>query len=182
MEERGCTDFTVQDIVDRSRMSIRTFYNFFASKDDLLVVVHETIVADEVVPRLRVYCERETDPVRRIRAYIEGLFDLVHATNPLSRALTSYYNRLAETRPADLERAFKPQIELVLELVRGAADHGCLRSNLMAGKAAHLLHHTVLAVVHARVLGSDRYQGIAVEELWQFCAHGIGLDPSVVAC
>ncbi len=31
-------------------MSIRTFYNFFASKDDLLVAVHETILATELVP------------------------------------------------------------------------------------------------------------------------------------
>ena len=35
MNERGSTDFTVQDVVDRAKMSIRTFYNFFASKDDL---------------------------------------------------------------------------------------------------------------------------------------------------
>ena len=29
MEEYGKIDFTVQDVVDRSKMSIRTFYNFF---------------------------------------------------------------------------------------------------------------------------------------------------------
>ena len=32
MEKHGSVDFTVQDVVDGSRMSIRTFYNFFASK------------------------------------------------------------------------------------------------------------------------------------------------------
>ena len=37
MSERGSIDFTVQEVVDRSKMSVRTFYNFFASKDDLLV-------------------------------------------------------------------------------------------------------------------------------------------------
>src|SRR6202035_4177871 len=57
MEERGSIEFTVQDVVDRSKMSIRTFYNFFASKDDLLVAVHETILANEVVPRMRARCE-----------------------------------------------------------------------------------------------------------------------------
>ena len=100
MRENASMDFTVQDVVDRSRMSIRTFYNYFASKDDLLVAVHQTIVATEVVPRLRKHCMRQTDPVKRIRAYIDALFDLTQEQRPVSRALTLSYNRLAETRPA----------------------------------------------------------------------------------
>ena len=62
MAERGSIEFTVQDVVDRSKMSIRTFYNFFASKDDLLVAVHETILATEVVPRMRAKCEALSRP------------------------------------------------------------------------------------------------------------------------
>lgn len=177
MQEQGSTDFTVQDVVDRSRMSIRTFYNFFASKDDLLVAVHETILASEVVPRLRKLCEAQTDPVLRIRAYIEGLFVLTtDDIAPAARALTVYYNRLAETRPADLEAAFRPQIELVVELVREAAEAGLLDTTLGAEKAAHLLHHAVLAVVHARILGSLSNRELSAEEVWHFCAHGIGVQ------
>jgi AcrR family transcriptional regulator len=176
MNEQGSTDFTVQDVVDRSRMSIRTFYNFFESKDDLLVAVHETIVIGEVVPRLRKCCEAKADPVERIRAYIDALFELTTANGPVSRALTTFSNRLAETRPADLDRAFKPQIDLVAELVKGASDAGALSSELKPEKAAYLLHHTVLAAVHARILGSDRH--LSSEELWQFCAHGIGVKLS----
>ncbi|MHB8465965.1 MAG: TetR/AcrR family transcriptional regulator [Acidimicrobiales bacterium] len=175
MQETGSTDFTVQDVVERSRMSIRTFYKFFASKDDLLVAVHDTILAKEVLPRLRVLCDAETDPVRRIRAYVEGLYGLSRA-GPVPRALTTYYNRLAETRPAELDRAFSAQIELVIELVRDAARAQSLRSDLDVEKAAHLLHHAVLAAAHARVLGSES-RGVAAEDLWVFCANGIGVDP-----
>src|SRR5262249_41896556 len=53
LEEKASTDFTVQDVVERSKMSIRTFYKYFASKEDLLVAVSETVVAREAVPRLR---------------------------------------------------------------------------------------------------------------------------------
>src|ERR1700734_3236532 len=90
MAESGNIDFTVQDVVDRSRMSIRTFYNFFASKDDLLVAVHDTILATEVVPRLWRRCEAVSDPVERVRAYIEGLYDLTADRNPASRALSTF--------------------------------------------------------------------------------------------
>jgi AcrR family transcriptional regulator len=175
MEERGTIEFTVQDVVDRSRMSIRTFYNFFASKDDLLVAVHETILATEVVPRMRAVCEAEPDPIARVEAYIHGIYKLTSNPGPVSRALTTYGNRLAESRPEDLERAFKPQIDLVVELIRDAEASGRLHSTLSMEAAAHLLHHTVLAAVHARILGGEGEGSVTAAELWTFCSSGIGV-------
>jgi AcrR family transcriptional regulator len=175
MEERGNVDFTVQDVVDRSKMSIRTFYNFFASKDDLLVAVHETILANEVVPRMRARCESVSDPIARVEAYIEGIYELTSNPGPVSRALTTYSNRLAETRPEDLERAFKPQIDLVIELIRDAEASGRLHSPLSTEAAARLLHHTVLATIHARILGVERQNGVTAADLWTFCSSGIGV-------
>jgi AcrR family transcriptional regulator len=177
MNERGSTDFTVQDVVDRAKMSIRTFYNFFASKDDLLVAVHETILASEVTPRLRKACEKESDPIKRVRVYIDAIFDLTSDISPVYRALTTYSNRLAEARPEELAHAFRPQIELVEQLVRDAAATGRLQNHLSVESAAHLLHHTVLTAVHNRVLGSEAGGHITAEELWTFCASGIGADP-----
>src|SRR5262245_47847042 len=63
LHEKGNTDFTVQDVVDRSKMSIRTFYKYFASKEDLLVAVYETVIAREAVPRLRKRIEKVRDPM-----------------------------------------------------------------------------------------------------------------------
>jgi AcrR family transcriptional regulator len=176
MEERGDVDFTVQDIVDRSRMSIRTFYNFFASKDDVLVAAHETVLANEVAPRLRKRCDAESDPVLKLKVYIEGIFALTAKPGPTSRALTTFRNRLAETRPDDLDRAFRPQIELVQELVKGVADAGRLKGQLSADKAAYLIHHTVLAAVHDRILASSHDIGVTADDLWVFCCSGVGAD------
>jgi AcrR family transcriptional regulator len=175
MEERGSIEFTVQDVVDRSKMSIRTFYNFFASKDDLLVAVHETILANEVVPRMRARCAAETDPIARVEAYIHGIYELTSNPGPVSRALTTYSNRLAETRPEDLERAFRPQIDLVVELIQDAEASGRLHTALSTQAAAHLLHHTVLAAVHARILGVEGEGSVTAAELWMFCSSGIGV-------
>jgi AcrR family transcriptional regulator len=176
MEERGDIDFTVQDIVDRSKMSIRTFYNFFVSKDDVLVAVHETIIADEVVPRLRKRCDAESDPVLKIKVYIEGIFALTAKAGPVQRALTTFRNRLAETRPDDLDRAFLPQIELVQELMRGASEAKRFKGQLSPDKAGYLMHHTVLAVVHARILAPSHDIGVTSDDLWSFCCTGIGVE------
>jgi AcrR family transcriptional regulator len=181
MGEKGGLDFTVQDVVDRARMSIRTFYNFFESKDDLLSAVHETIVAKEVVPRLRKRCERESDPILRIRAYIEGLYELTSDRSPVSRAMTTFANRLAETRPAELDRTFQPQIDLVGELIQGAIEAKRLQPTIDPEKLAYLLHHTVLVIVHQRLFDADVDAKISPEDVWLFCARGIGVDSKVSA-
>ena len=178
MHDQGGIDFTVQEVVERSRMSIRTFYNFFASKDDLLVAVHETILARNVVPFLRERCAEEPDPAQRIRAYIDAFYELTDDLGPAARAITSHHYRLVETRPDDLERAVQPQFDLVLELVRAAADAGSLRPALDPVKTAQLLYDTVLAAIHARILWSDHRVPVTAEDLWGFCASGLGLDPA----
>ena len=111
-------------------MSIRTFDKFFASKDDLLVAVHETIMTTEVVPRLHRQCEKESDPLGRIRAYIEGIYELTANPRPASRALSTFRSRLAETRPADLEHSMRPQLDMVVDLVRSAFDSGLVFHSL----------------------------------------------------
>ncbi len=46
LQETGRTDFTVQEIVERSKMSLRSFYQHFASKDDLLLALFEELIRD----------------------------------------------------------------------------------------------------------------------------------------
>lgn len=177
LQERGNTDFTVQDVVDGSEMSIRTFYKYFASKEDLLVAVCETMVAREAVPRLRKRIEKFKDPMLRLRAYIEGLVDLTVKTGPVGRTLVHYQNRLAESRPADYATAMKPQFDLLVELIGDIARTQPLRRDLTVETAARLTHYTVLAAAHGRALGSEGASEIPAETIWQFCASGMGFDP-----
>jgi len=176
LQEKGSTDFTVQDVVDRSKMSIRTFYKYFASKEDLLVAVCETVVAREAVPRLRKQINKFKDPVRRFRAYIEGLIERTSQTGPVGRTLIHYQNRLAESRPADLATAMRPQVELLVELISDIARTQPLRRDLTIEMAARLTHYTVLAAAHSRALGSEGAADIPAETVCQYCMDGIGLS------
>jgi AcrR family transcriptional regulator len=174
LQEKGNTDFTVQDVVDRSRMSIRTFYKYFASKEDLLVAVYETVIAREAVPRLRKRVEKFRDPMLRLRAYVEALVELTAKTGPVGRMLISYQNRLAESRPVDLATAMKPQFELLVELIGDIARTRPLRRNLTVETAARLTQYTVLAAAHSRALGSEGAGDIPARTIWQFCLSGMG--------
>jgi AcrR family transcriptional regulator len=177
MHDQGGIDFTVLEVVERSRMSIRTFYNFFASKDDLLVAVHETILAKNVVPFLRERCAAEPDPRQRIRAYIDGFYELTEDLGPAARAITNHHYRLVETRPQDLERAVQPQLDLVVEIVQDAIDAGAIAEAVDPLKAAQLLYDTVLAAIHARILWSEHRVPVTADDLWEFCARGLGFAP-----
>jgi AcrR family transcriptional regulator len=174
LQEKGNTDFTVQDVVDRSKMSIRTFYKYFATKEDLLVAVYETVVAREAVPRLKKSIEKHRDPLLRLRGYIEGLIELAAKTGPAGRTLTNYQNRLAESRPADLARAMKPQFDLLVELIKDVSRTRPLRRDLTVETAARLTHYTVMAAVQGRVLGAKSAFEIPAQTIWQFCACGMG--------
>ena len=177
LQERGNADFTVQEVVERSRMSIRTFYTYFASKEDLLVAVYETAIAREAVPRLKKRIEKQRDPLLRLRAYVEGVIELTGQTDPAAWTLTSFQNRLAESRPADLERAMKPQFDLLVELIKDVARARPLRRDLSVESAARLTHYQVTAAANARVLGSQGATDIPARTIWEFCASGMGLGP-----
>jgi AcrR family transcriptional regulator len=170
----GDTGFTVQEVVDQSGMSIRTFYLFFATKDDLLLAIHETILANEVEPRLRKRCDTEPDPVAKLQVYIEALFELTGSAAPVTRAFMVQQHRLAEARPNDLDDAMMPQVNLVEELLRDAADAGRLREGLDVERSAQLVHQLVLGVIEARVLGSKKMGFLTPKQVWEFCSSAIG--------
>jgi AcrR family transcriptional regulator len=170
----GDTGFTVQEVVDQSGMSIRTFYLFFASKDDLLLAIHETILASEVEPRLRHRCDAVSDPVAKIKTYIGALFELSGNTEPATRAFMIQQHRLAESRPDDLDRAMEPQVNLLAELLTNASAAGRLRPGLDAARTALLIHHLLQSIIGARVVGSTASVVLSPEQVWDFCASALG--------
>jgi AcrR family transcriptional regulator len=177
IKSTGDTGFTVQEVVDQSGMSIRTFYLFFATKDDLLLAIHETILAAEVEPRLRKRTNAEPDPVKRIKVFIEALFELSGTSAPVTRAFMVQQHRLAESRPDDLDHAMAPQLNLVAELLQDAADAGRLREGLDVKTSAQLVHQLVHGLVESRVVGSHQASAISPEQVWEFCSSAIGATP-----
>jgi AcrR family transcriptional regulator len=178
IKSTGDTGFTVQEVVDESGMSIRTFYLFFASKDDLLLAIHESIMSSEVEPRLRRRCDDESDPIDKIKTFIDALFELSGNLVPSTRAFIVQQHRLAEARPDDLDVAVEPQVNLFIELLSEAADAGRVREGLDVETTARLLHHLILSVVEARVLGSKQSADISPDQVWDLCATTIGVVPA----
>ena len=140
-----------------------------------MVAVFETAIAREAVPRLKNRIDKQRDPLGRLRAYVEGVIELTGNSDPAAWTLTSFQNRLAESRPADLERAMKPQFDLLVELLQDVARTRPLRDDLSVETAARLTQHQVTATATARALGAQGAIDIPAKTIWEFCASALGL-------
>jgi len=118
MLETDRTDFTVQEIVERSKMSLRSFYQHFASKDELLLALLEEGIRG-AIDRLRVQVNRHDDPAAQLRTFITGLTRLTDETtgSTTNRAFTVYHLRLAESHPTEFAHAIAPQVDLLIEIL-----------------------------------------------------------------
>jgi AcrR family transcriptional regulator len=169
--ERDESDFTIQDVVDRSTMSQRTFYTFFDSKDSLLLAVYETILRKTAMPILRERCEGIADPVLRLRALLEAISEITAMPARLSRGLSVLHLRLTESRPNDLAYALEPLHALLVELLTGVADAGLLREDVGLATQAALLQELLLATSHSAVLAGGRQTSF--DDMWAFCSAAI---------
>ena len=150
--ETGRIDFTVQDIVDRSGLSLRAFYVHFASKDDLLLALFEEMIA-QFAAELRAEVEEEHDALAQLRRYVQGFIGRVESSRGSGgRALGAYHLRLADERPADLAAALAPQVVLLAEIVDRGVAQGRFRTDLDGDALTMLLDD------HAHV---DRRDGCA---------------------
>src|SRR5215218_10080610 len=64
IDEKGTTEFTIQEVIDRSKQSLRGFYQYFDGKDELLLALFEETIR-EANEDLRAVVDAETEPLAR---------------------------------------------------------------------------------------------------------------------
>jgi AcrR family transcriptional regulator len=175
--ETGSAAFTVAQVAARAGMSLKGFYRYFASKDDLLVALLEedsrlgaAILRDEV----SAHTARED----RVRAYLTGVFELITLPGALGYAgvLIQEHQRLADSRPDELARALAPMIDVLADELDGGAADATVRTPDPRGDA-RLIFALVLDRIHAVVLGhADAPEEAA--RLWRLCWTGVRGDPT----
>ena len=75
-------DFTVQEVVDRSGQSLRSFYQYFGGKHELLLALFEESV-QSTTEYLRDKVLREDDPLERLHCFVVEYYRLA---DPRKRA------------------------------------------------------------------------------------------------
>jgi AcrR family transcriptional regulator len=178
IDEKGTVDFTIQEVIDRSKQSLRGFYQYFDSKDELLLALFEETVR-ESADDLRATVERETDPVERLRAFTLRLHEWCDpAEVPRKRgshnrrAISEFSVQLAGTHPDRVKAALAPVSRMLLELVEAAAATKAVKVE-DARRTAALIQQTVMYSWFGNRLISNPRQRVTAEETWEFVFHGI---------
>ena len=179
IDERGTSEFTIQEVVDRSKQSLRGFYQYFDGKDELLFALLEESIR-EAVTDLRAVVEAETDPIKRLRAFTIRLHEWCepHGTRRKrgshNRVPLSEFSLQFAVKDADrLGTAVAPISRMLIELIEAAAAARAIRVT-ETRRAALLIQQTVMyGWLMNRFVQSPQVR-LTAEDAWEFCLHGLG--------
>jgi AcrR family transcriptional regulator len=172
--EKNTTDFTVQEVVDRSRQSLRSFYQHFDGKHELLLALFEDALRRSA-EQIRAAASGQSDPLARLKVAVELLFELSRPDPAAQRPLfTDFAPQLLITHPAEVRIAHAPLLTLFTELLAQAEDAGHLRQGVKPRRAAALVMQTVLFVAQSNGVAEDEgTHPLSAGEVWDFCSQGV---------
>lgn len=178
IDEKHSTDFTIQEVVDRSKQSLRSFYEYFDGKDDLVLALFEETVHEAIADVERAVAA-ETDPLARLHAFAVTLHSWcdpgeTHRTRRAHqrRALSEFSTLIAAPHADRIRAALRPQTRLLRELITAAADAGAIEFD-DARDATALVHQTIMYSAIGNRLAGDESRRISAELAWQFCLRGL---------
>ncbi|HEY3877942.1 MAG TPA: TetR/AcrR family transcriptional regulator [Trebonia sp.] len=170
--EKGSTDFTVQEVVDRSRQSLRSFYQHFDGKHELLLALFEDALR-RATDQIRAAAQGHASPLDRLKVAVQLLFELSRPDPAAHRPLfTDFAPQLLLSHPAEVRGAHAPLLTLFSELTTEADAAGQLRAGVNPRRAAALTMQTVMFVAQSASVSDDELPVISADEVWEFCAKG----------
>jgi len=101
IDEKGTTEFTIQEVVDRSKQSLRSFYEYFDGKDELVLALFEETIR-EADDDIRTAVEAESDPLDRLLVSTARHLDAVFLT--ADRQILEYASETGNVRVHDASR------------------------------------------------------------------------------
>ena len=179
IDEKGTTEFTIQEVVDRSGQSLRGFYQYFEGKDELLFALLEESI-EEALTDLRTVAGSEAGPLDRLRAFTIRLHEWCEPIGAKRKRgshdrvpLSEFSMQLALKDPERLAAVMAPVSRMVIELLEAAVASGDLEVD-EPRRAALLLQQTVMYGWFMNRLVPNPRAHVTAEDAWAFCLHGLG--------
>jgi AcrR family transcriptional regulator len=180
LERTNGASLTVQEVADEAGQSLRTLYQYFESKDDLLLAVYEE--AMRTYARIvRAAIDEFDDPVERLAAALIASVRMpaLHHMAGLDRGLSRLRLHLGQAEPALVARSQAPVTSLFRDLVAEALE-ATLSTDVGFGLGVEAATYVLSSLRTATILSSTLGNDIAVDppdviELSCFCLSGIGV-------
>jgi AcrR family transcriptional regulator len=184
IERTGGIDPSLREVLAEAAISTQSFYRFFRSKDELMLVL-----LDDGRRRLLGYLEhrmaRATCPADKVRAWVEGV--LAQASNPEAAARTRPFlanqDRLAEVFPDEQQVSVDLLVGLLQDSLEQMAPPGPRKSSGRGAEAnrrdALAVYRLVFATLHDHLAYRTTPSPDDVEHLVAFALRGVGARAGV---
>lgn len=185
LAEAGLDALTIRAVLERTGLARRAFYESFSGKDDLVLAVFEET--------LQLAASHYGNLVRDLKGPVERLHFIISAIvlgqgyagdipetprDQRGAALSREHMRLAESHPAELQRALSPLLDLIARNLADGMAQGAVRDG-DPDRMAALVYNLVSTTVHTELLAAEgqavdrmRRQQLA-DDLWDFCLPAI---------
>lgn len=185
LDEEGLEGLTIRGVLAKTGLSRRAFYERFAGKDDLVLAVFE-----QALQGAAEYFEREVasrpDPMAQLEYIVVSIAIGQHSSlhtsgghgNKRGAAMSREHLRLAESRPAELQAALSPLLNLMARIVADGIANGQMREGNPAVLAS-LVYNLMAATTHAELLAeemtpaSTRPREQLATDIWEFCRRAL---------
>jgi len=178
IDERGSTEFTIQEVIDTSQQSLRGFYQYFGGKDELLLALLEESVR-ETTEDLQAVVAHEVDPLERLRAFTVRLHEWcdpgqgsrkrgAHNRRPISE----FSVQIAVNNPQRVAAAMAPIGTMLHEVLDAARAAGAIEV-ADTRRTAALIQQTVLYSWFGNRIVKDQRMRATAEGTWEFLLRGL---------
>ncbi len=201
-------DFTVQEVVERSGQSLRSFYQYFGGKHELLLALFEESVR-WTADSLRQKMAEEPDAQERLHRFVVEYYRMCRPAtdaksaagkSPAKKASTTKANGRAAAKsptgrpapvmvdfgqklltgyPTEAAAAFAPLVTLFGQVLDDAAEAGAVRPGLRQGPVAGIVLEAIMFNAFSMTIGGvSTVEGDPAEELWNLVLHGVAVTPA----
>jgi AcrR family transcriptional regulator len=176
LERSGGEGFTVQEVANEAGQSLRTLYQYFESKDDLLLAVFEEAMRRYAV-MIQACIAGLDDPLERLMGAVIAAASMpAHSSRGVDAGLARLRLRLSDAEPSLVARSHEPVTLVFLDLVRAAVAAGEL-PDLGAEASVYMVTSLNGSFIISQTLGNDYGLGLPdAEGLARFCLQGLGAE------
>jgi AcrR family transcriptional regulator len=188
MEKSPGAEFSVQEVVERSGQSLRSFYQYFDGKYELLLALLEDSIRTTTV-EIQTKVEAETGAMERLRRFAFEYYIYCNPRiHPNSKTvasntekhppfiLGSFAVQLLTDHPAEASRAFVPLVQLLEDLLADARADGAIDPPISDQRLAGVLLQAISFSAFALTIGGSPLGATAEQdagELWDFVLKGL---------
>jgi AcrR family transcriptional regulator len=175
-------EFTVQEVVDRSGQSLRSFYQYFAGKHELLLALFDEAIRS-TADRLEELVANEGTALDKLHCFVVEYYRMclpapkgrTSKNNP-TPVMAEFSHELLTAHQEEAHRAFVPLVTLLEQVVAEAVAAGVVRPDFGDTDASGVILSTIMfnAAYAATISGVERDDAArAAEQLWEFVSGGI---------